>query len=525
VTPRADGPARAVLAYAVAALATGVSVVLSVLLEAPLEGRPFPVLLCAVMLSAWFGGLGPGLLATAIGGLVVDYYFEDPRHAFVVSSWGTLIRLAVFLATAILISGLSAQMRAAERAAAAGRSAAEQLASLITASEDAVVGATLDGTVVSWNPGAERLLGQPAEDAIGRFVAPLVAPEGEDELPRVLERLRHGDRFGHYETRWTARDGRRVDVSVRVSPVTDGAGHVTGGVIVARDLGDRRERAEMAARLAAIVASSDDAIIGKTLDGIVTSWNPAAERLYGYRADEMVGQPIATIVPADKRDELAAIMDRLRRGEQVARLRTVRRRRDGGRVGVVLTAAPVRTALGEVVGAAAIAHPAGEVDELAGATAAARGLVRALVERGEAVAALTILLEGARGVLRGDTATALGWNGDRGVLTPLASSPPAAGDAAAPHRGEGVVGRAVDRGETVIENDYGRGAAGLPAARRAGVRAAMATPIRAGGRAVGAIAVGRVAADRPFSQDDARVLEVLAHIASAALGAEASDRG
>jgi PAS domain S-box-containing protein len=517
-----DGPARTALAYLVAVAVTSVAVPLSFLLDTPLQGQPFPILLSAVMLSAWFGGLGPGLLATAVGGLVVDYYFEEPRYTFTISSWGTLIRLAVFLAAAGLISSLSAQLRAAERAAAAGRAAAEQLASLITASEDAVVGATLDGAVVSWNPGAERLLGLPAADAVGRSVAQLVAPEGEAELTRVLERLRHGDRFGHYETGWVARGGRRIDVSVRVSPVTDGVGRVTGGVIVARDLGDRRERAEVAARLAAIVASSDDAIVGKSLDGTVTSWNPAAERLYGYGAAEMIGQPIATIVPEDRLDELTSIMDRLRRGEQVARLRTVRRRKDGGLIGVVLTAAPVRTALGEVVGAAAIAHPVADVDELTGATTVARRLARRAVERGEAPAALTTVLESARGLLLADTATALRWDERHGALSPLASSPLAPGDAPSPRRGEGVVGQAVDRDQTVIENDYGRGGAGLAAARRAGVQAAMATPVRADGRTVGAIAVGRFAAGQPFSADDARVLEVLADIAGAALTDQAA---
>jgi PAS domain S-box-containing protein len=364
----AGAPARVALGYAVAGASAAGATYLSFLLDEPLQGHPFPILLSAVMLSAWFGGLGPGLLATAVGGLVIDYYFEQPQHSLAITSWGTVLRLAVFVASALLISSLSAQLRAAERRAAAGRAAAEQLAALITASEDAIVGATLDGEVASWNPGAERLLGYPAGDAIGRPVALLVAPEGEAELPRVLERLRRGDRFGHYETTWTARDGRPIDVSIRVSPIAEADGRVVGGVIVARDLGHRRERAEIVDRLAAIVSSSDDAIVGETLDGVVTSWNAAAERLYGHSAAEMVDRPIATIVPADRRDELASILERVRRGEQVSRLRTVRVRKDGVRVGVLLTVAPIRSATGEVLGAAAVAHG---VDRLAHLEAAA----------------------------------------------------------------------------------------------------------------------------------------------------------
>ncbi|HEY3108807.1 MAG TPA: PAS domain S-box protein [Chloroflexota bacterium] len=515
-----EGPARLALGYAVAAAASAVAVYLSFLLDRPLDGHPFPILLSAVMLSAWFGGLGPGMLATAVGILVVDYYFEVPLYSLAINSWGTLIRLLVFVAAALLISSLSAQLRAAERAAAAGRAAAEQLAGLITASEDAIVGATLDGVVLSWNPGAERLLGHLAADVVGRPVSLLVAPGAETELPRVLDQLRRGDRFGHYETAWIARDGRRVDVSVRVSPVVDADGRVGGGVIVARDLGPRRERAEIVDRLAAIVSASEDAIIGKTLEGLVTSWNAAAERLYGYSAAEMVGHSVERIVPEDRRDELASVLERLRRGEQVSHLRTVRLRRDGGRIDVVLTAMPIRSALGEVVGAAAITHEVGRLDE--GAVAAARELVRTLAERGEAGLALSRLLEGARSALRADTATALRWDEAVGALVPIASSPPAAGEASVARRGEGVVGRAVEAQTTVIENDYGRDGGAIPAARLAGVRAAMASPIRSGERVAGAIAVGRRAADQPFAAADAYVLETLADIASVALEDRAS---
>ncbi|HEX2194692.1 MAG TPA: PAS domain S-box protein, partial [Candidatus Limnocylindria bacterium] len=113
---------------------------------------------------------------------------------------------------------------------------------------------------------------------------------------------------------------------------------------------------DAALRLAAIVESSDDAVIGKTLEGIVTSWNPGAERLYGYTAEEMVGQSIGRIFPPDRPDELSNILARLSRGERIEHFETVRRRKDGSLVDVSVTVSPVRDAGDRVVGASAIAR-------------------------------------------------------------------------------------------------------------------------------------------------------------------------
>ncbi len=110
------------------------------------------------------------------------------------------------------------------------------------------------------------------------------------------------------------------------------------------------------ALLAAIVESSDDAIVSKTLDGIVTSWNRAAERLFGYTAAEMVGRPISLLAPAGREDEMPAILEHLRRGERVDHFETARRRKDGSLVEVSLTISPVRDARGRLAGASKIAR-------------------------------------------------------------------------------------------------------------------------------------------------------------------------
>jgi PAS domain S-box-containing protein len=108
--------------------------------------------------------------------------------------------------------------------------------------------------------------------------------------------------------------------------------------------------------LAAIVESSDDAIASKTLEGIVTSWNRGAERLFGYTAGEMIGRSITILIPADRADEEPAILERVRRGERVDHYETVRRRKDGGLIDVSLTVSPVRDRRGRIVGASKIAR-------------------------------------------------------------------------------------------------------------------------------------------------------------------------
>jgi len=120
---------------------------------------------------------------------------------------------------------------------------------------------------------------------------------------------------------------------------------------------EQERRADDAqARLAAIVESSDDAIIGKTLDGIVTSWNRGAERIFGYSAVEMIGEPISRLIPIDKRDDLQPILAQLRRGERVDHFETERIRKDGRRIHVSLTISPIRNADGTVIGASKIAR-------------------------------------------------------------------------------------------------------------------------------------------------------------------------
>jgi PAS domain S-box-containing protein len=222
-------------------------------------------------------------------------------------------------------------------------------------SGDAIVGHTLDPRIVYWNQGAERIYGYAPDEVIGQ-PSSMLMPPGHDEFPAVIERIRRGEHVPHYENRRKRKDGTVIDVSVAVSPVKTRDGELVGVSVVARDISERKRAEEALARLAAIVDSSEDAIIGKTLDTTIISWNHGAERIYGYTATEAIGQPVGMLLPPGSEDEVPAIMKRIRRGEKVEHYETKRQRKDGTIIDVSVTVSPLKTREGIVIGASAIAR-------------------------------------------------------------------------------------------------------------------------------------------------------------------------
>jgi len=243
-----------------------------------------------------------------------------------------------------------------EREDARASDGAGLLAAIVSSSDDAIISKDLNGTVTSWNAGAERLFGYREEEIVGTSVLRLVPPELHEEEARILALVRKGERIEHFGTVRVRKDGSRVNVSITVSPVLDASGAVVGASKIARDVELAQERERAQAVLAAIVESSDDAIISKSLDGTVTSWNRAAERLYGWTAGEIIGRSVLTIVPQELHAEEHRILQRLREGERVEHFRTHRVAKDGHRVDVTLSISPIRDASGRVVGASEIAR-------------------------------------------------------------------------------------------------------------------------------------------------------------------------
>ena len=212
-----------------------------------------------------------------------------------------------------------------------------------------------DNVIRFWNRGAEELYGWSRGEAVGRPVSELLRtrfPVSSDEVGAALQAA--GSWEG--ELAQTRRDGRDIVVASRRALRSDADGRLSTILEINRELTEQRRGEVARARLAAIVESSDDAIIGKTLDGVITSWNAAAERLYGYSRDEVVGRLISLLIPADRPDELPRILARLRRGERIEHYETQRITRDGRRLDISLSISPVRDASGAIVGAATIAR-------------------------------------------------------------------------------------------------------------------------------------------------------------------------
>jgi PAS domain S-box-containing protein len=235
--------------------------------------------------------------------------------------------------------------------------AAMHLGAIVASSDDVIISKDLDGTVRSWNPAAERLFGFTAAEMIGRSIRTIIPADRQQEEDAVLAQVRAGNVVDHFETQRQAKDGRLVEISLTVSPIRDHAtGRIIGASKIARDIGEQKRALADALHLAALVQSSDDAIVSKDLDGVVQSWNPAAERLFGYSASEMIGRSITQIVPRDRLQEEDFVLGRIRAGLSVEHFETVRQTKDGRLVDISLTISPIRDPGGRIIGASKIAR-------------------------------------------------------------------------------------------------------------------------------------------------------------------------
>src|SRR3954469_4901248 len=166
--------------------------------------------------------------------------------------------------------------------------AVRHLARVVESSDDAIVSKDLNGIIRSWNPAAERMFGYAPAEAVGRSIRMIIPADRQSEEDTVLSRIRAGQSITHFETIRQRKDGTLIPISLTVSPIHDDQGRVIGASKIARDISDRIAANIAARRLAAVVESSDDAIITKDLNSIITSWNPAAERMFGYTEAEAV---------------------------------------------------------------------------------------------------------------------------------------------------------------------------------------------------------------------------------------------
>ena len=322
--------------YALALVAVAVALLLKSQLPSPVEvSTPSVLFLCAVFVSSRLGGLGPGLLATLAAAAAARYLLPPPADD---GSSQYFFRLGLFVAEGAFITFFCAALRQArdklresnagleeelkERMAALVRSNASLeteigerrqaedklrlLAAIVESSEDAIIAVAPDGTITSWNQGAERMYGYTIEEVVGRHVSVIAPPGSEERLNETLGRVGGGERIEHFETTQVRKDGTRLDVSLTVSPVKDAAGRTVGAATIARDITKRKQaEREGEQQLAAIKAS---------MDGIAVL-NPQREFLF-------INDAYARINACDNTEDLiGGRLDMLYNEQELRRLR------------------------------------------------------------------------------------------------------------------------------------------------------------------------------------------------------------
>jgi len=331
-----------------------------------------------------------------------------------------------------------------------GRKSAEEergrLAAIVESSQDAIIGRTLDGTIVSWNAGAERLYGYPAAEALGKHALLLTPPELQHETERNRELLRHGNAVPSYETVRLSKDGRRIAVQLSLSPIRDSSGNVIGTASIASDISERKRAEAERAELAAIVEQSGDAIISRSLDRTILTWNRAAERLFGWTAREAIGRNIRLIVPPERFGENTRNRELVHQGHPVPSYDTVRIAKDGRHVDVSLSQSPIKNERGEVIAVSLLLRDITERKQ----AEQARGQLAAIVENSND-AIIGRSLDGTITSWNAGAERLLGYSAGEAIGRPIAFTIPEG-----QHIRIAEIGEKVQRGEAVPPHETRR---------------------------------------------------------------------
>lgn len=230
------------------------------------------------------------------------------------------------------------------------------LYALVNASEDAIVNINVDGLITGWNNSAFHMFGYSEQEAMGNPVTLIIPKNKMEEHQDIIRKIRLGEKIENYETERRSRNGSILNFSIRVIPLRNKKGEIIGFSEILHDLQYKNEAQEKQAILAAIVSSSDDAIISKNLDGIIMSWNHAAEKMFGFSEKEAIGQSISIIIPSDKVDEEREIIDTIKKGEKMEHIETTRKSKGGEILHLSITISPIKNNNGVIIGASKVAR-------------------------------------------------------------------------------------------------------------------------------------------------------------------------
>ena len=214
-----------------------------------------------------------------------------------------------------------------------------------------------NGTIIRMNDTELNWFGYSRDEVLHKMqFVDFLTPESQKVFDQNFPKFKQEGRINDIEFQVLARDGSAHWIALSSTAITDAAGNFLMSRSTAFDISDRKRTEAALAQLASIVESSDEAIIGKTPEGIVLSWNTSAEILFGYSANDIIGQSINTIIPADRLEEEAQILKRLKAGEHIQHYETIRQRKDGSLIEVALTLSPIHNQAGQVIGVSTIAH-------------------------------------------------------------------------------------------------------------------------------------------------------------------------
>src|SRR6476620_2218172 len=371
--PSSPTPMPTILRYGIAVLSVAIAIALGFFVLRHFEAILTPFLF-AVAATVWYAGTRPGVLATVLSVLSLNYFFLRPDFSFSPISYADLVYLTFCIFCALAVGWVSAVQR---RAAQELRQAREEFAAKVverTANLQRSEGYLAEAQKLThtgswaWDPRTEKVLYcseemfrifglDPRESLPSRDnFRQQIHPEDRDWVKKKFEEsLRERvDTFAEY--RVLLPDGTVRHINASGHPVLNEDGELIEFIGTATDATERKRAEAVGQRLAAIVDFSEDAIVSKDLNGTIESWNGGAERLFGYQASEVIGKSILIIIPPDRHDEELGILECIRRGEHVKSYETVRMRKDGSLLDISLTVSPLKDAAGRIIGASKIAR-------------------------------------------------------------------------------------------------------------------------------------------------------------------------
>jgi PAS domain S-box-containing protein len=292
----------------------------------------------AVLVVARYAGTGPQIFTIVAGLLLGNWFFLHPRHSFEIAAAVDQINTAIYCGVGGLVLLMSGRAR---RLVSQELAARDRIAGILECTTDAVCTINENWVVTYFNRRASELTQLEVAKVLGRDHHEIWPEMAGTRFEREYRRVMSRRETVHFEERHPV---TQQWMEVHACPYGDGM------AIFFRDVTGRKRAEAARAQLAAIVESSDDAIVGKSIDGLIVSWNAAAEQLYGYTPAEAIGRSFEMLFPRERSCELAALLEKVRRGERVNHLETGQRTKTGGTVEVSMTVSPVQTKDGENVG-------------------------------------------------------------------------------------------------------------------------------------------------------------------------------